>query len=416
MQNNKFCEDIDYHSEQICYTSEERYEECFYNVERYIAARYGNPSFQAVDIAQGDNVNFCLCDECMEVFVEEGSTHAGAVVRHANRLSEEMNELYPGIAFQIFAYAGTNKAPAITVPNEYVYVTFCYDMNCSNHKVDGSECEGVIKFNKRNNVMYDEWIKGWCDITPNVWIWFYTLGSTLQQYTVIDNIYADFRYFKEIGARGIFLESENYGDIRIKRVEHILMREMNWNSEMTSEECESVICSILEREYGDGWQYIREYINEWVTAQDLVGCWHCWAGLYADNRYQKGFFKDRFDSFVEMLDEAGRLANTKAQENAVKRLTITMLHMGCYSSYYFAYLEGDTERMELLSDRYDRCLNLLRELGYDPNKFYGLSYGSYKSFASTIEEAAWKEWVNGVIGFTGITGRPLPEDAPVITE
>jgi hypothetical protein len=39
------------------------------------------------------------------------------------------------------------------------------------------------------------------------------------------------------------------------------------------------------------------------------------------------------------------MAESREQEDRLNRLYVTILYMGCYSSYYPAYLEGDTERM-----------------------------------------------------------------------
>ena len=83
---------------QICYTDEDMYELCRDNIRNYIEAQLASglvigKDFFAVDIAQNDNSDYCTCRECMKVFSVEGS-NSGAVVRFANRLSEELNEDY----------------------------------------------------------------------------------------------------------------------------------------------------------------------------------------------------------------------------------------------------------------------------------------------------------------------------------
>lgn len=414
MQNNQFMynpggEAIDVML-QPCYTSEENYEICLRNVESYVAARYGDPAFKEVDIAQYDTSSYCFCESCTEMYIQEGG-NAGAVVRFANRLSEELNETYPGIIYKIFGYAGTNVPPKEAVPNEYVYVTFCFDMNCSNHKVDGSECEGKMNLNGKNNKDYAEWFEGWCDITPNVYIWPYTLGTGISSYTVIDNIYDDYRYFAENDVRGIMLETEDFGNFSIRRVEHQLIAELNWNIDMTREEFDALTCRILEREYGDGWEYILDYIDEWELSQDLVPCWHCWGwsvqGFWADRRFDTGLFRERFDYFVELFESARAGACTKKQEAAVDRLYASMLYKGCYSSYYHAYLEGDTERMEVLGERYEECMDIARQYHADVENFptIGTSDGYCIHYAPTIQGAAREDWIEK---FTDITGEELP--------
>jgi len=424
LQNNDFFHDpYDYGKtdfmQQPCFTDEEKYEICRDNVEKYVAARYGDPSFKEVDIAQYDTGDYCLCKNCQIVFKEEGG-NAGAVVRFANRLQEELDVKYPGIVYKIFGYAGTNIPPKKTAPNELVYVTFCFDMNCSNHKVDGTDCVGSIDkvdVNGRTNEDYAKWFEGWCDLTPNVYIWPYTLGTSIHSYTVLDNIYDDYRYFAENEVRGIMLETEDYGAFSVKRIEHQLIAQLNWNIDMTREEFDALLCTLLEKEYGDGWEYISEYIDHWNTAQDLAGCWQCWGWNVNggwEPRYNAGFYRDRFDSFVELFEAALDSANSKAQESAVNRLYASSLYMGCFSSYFTAYLEGDTDRIELLSDRYEQCMNIVKSFGYDPANLPTIGGGTYSvSYAPTLYEEAWKNWTKQ---FTSITGYPLPEDAPVIEE
>ena len=211
------------------------------------------------------------------------------------------------------------------------------------------------------------------------------------------------------------LETEDYGGFSIKRIEHQLIGELNWNIDMTREEFDDLLCTLLEREYGDGWKYVKEYIDHWNTAQDLVGCWQCWgwnvnAGW--EMRYNTGYLRDRFDSHVELFETALNCANSKAQVDAINRLYASSLYRGCFSSYFNAYLENDTERIELLSDRYDHCMNIVKSFGCDPTFLPTIGGGAYSvSYAPTLYEEAWKNWQKK---FKEITGYPRPEDAPEI--
>lgn len=415
LQNNRFFGDVPASLHQPCYTDEEQYEICRDNVEAYIAARYGTPGFRAVDIAAYDSKEYCLCDTCLEMFIEEGG-NAGAVVTFANRLSEEMNEKYPGLIYLIFAYAGTNVPPKTVVPNDMVYVTFCFDRNCSNHTINGQNCSNKIISEGRSSTDFSKWFEGWCDITDNVCVWYYTLGTALQAYTVIDNIYDDYKYLAEHNVKGLFLETENCGEYGIKRIENQLEYEMIRNPDMTREEFCAYYEKLLEKEYGPGWTLVYDYVEKQEESQDLMDCWQCWGWAIIgqwDTRYSTTFYRENFDEFCSLMEGALSMAESKTQEKAINRLYATVLYMGCYSSYYHAWLEGDTERIAVLSERYDRSMEMVRNLGYDPTNMPTITGGEgYKiSYAPTLEEAAWKDWVEW---YDEITGNDLPEDAPII--
>ena len=311
-----------------------------------------------------------------DTFIEEGYTNAGAVVRFANRLSEEMDELYPGLKYLIFAYQGTNVPPVKTVPNDLVYVTYCFDLNCSNHTIDGKNCSDKDISMGRKASDYAKWFEGWCELTDNIYVWYYTLGTGIHSYTVIDNIYADYKYFAEKNVKGLMLETENFGEFGIKRIENQLAGAMVWDPDMTREEFDAVYRNLLRHEYGPGWILVHDYIRQWEASQDLVDCWHCWGWAMTgcwDHRYSTFYYADGFDTYCTLMEGAIDMAESREQEDRLNRLYVSVLYMGCYSSYYSAYLEGDTERMEVLSDRYDLCMKLVRDMRYDPTNLPTIS-------------------------------------------
>ena len=397
---------------QICYTDEDIYELCRDNIRSYIESRLQSGQvigreFLSVDISQNDSGTYCTCRECMKVFSVEGS-NSGAVVRFANRLSEELNEDYPGLYYQIFAYAESNAAPLKTKPNEFVHITFCSDMNCSNHVFDGSECNGRSTFNMRNNKNYAAWLESWCKVSDNVYVWFYALDSVLQQYTTIDNMYRDFRYFRDLGINGMFWMCEFYG-LGIQRVQHQLLAELQWNMDISEGDFEYLLCDILKKEFGSGWSSVREYIRMWDESQKRIKCWHCWGGWdYPwDTRYDGNYYDDHFETMVSLLEDAVTRADSKAQQIRAENFTCHMYYEGCYSLYYKAEAAGDTALMKTLSDRYDLMMERLYKNGFDP---CGIGIrtvdGNHHRYDRTIQEAAVNGWIgNKENVLKGITGK-----------
>lgn len=397
---------------QICYTDDDIYEMCRDNVRDYIEAQLAagkviGRDFLAVDIAQNDTSEYCTCRECMKVFSAEGS-NSGAVVRFANRLSEELNEDYPGLYYQIFAYAGSNAAPLKTKPNEFIHVTFCSDMNCSNHVFDGSECNGKSTFNQLTNKNYASWLESWCNVSDNVYVWFYALDSKLQQYTTIGNMYRDFRYFRDLGINGMFWQCQFYG-LGIQRVQHQLLAEFQWNMDISEADFEYLLCDILKKEFGSGWTSVREYISMWEESQKRIKCWHCWGGwAYPwDTRYDGNYYDDHFETMISLLEDAVTRADSKEQQGRAETFTCHMYYEGCYSLYFKAEEAGNTALIKTLSDRYDLMMERLYKNGFDPCGIGIMTVdGARHVYNRTIQEEAEKEWLaNKENVLKGITGK-----------
>jgi len=115
---------------------------------------------------------------------------------------------------------------------------------------------------------------------------------------------------------------------------------------------------------------------------------------------------------VELMELAAKETCSAEQDVRLDRLYASVLYTGCFSSYYYAYLDGDSERMAVLAERYKKCIDIAQsyhELVNFPVIGSGDNYTV--TYSPTIEEAAWKDWVSW---YERIIGKPLPEDAPII--
>ncbi len=411
---------LDSQGGQICYTNEDNYEILSENVFKYVDAHVAaggvlGETLKDIDIGQADNNNYCHCESCLDALSEDGA-ESGAILRFANRLAEDLDARYPGanLGVHFFAYTASKIPPKVTKAHDNVYITFASNGNCFNHPFNGTECvpgkdlsKGYLVTN--SNVDHAEWLRGWCDIAKNVNVWHYALDSVLQQYTILDVLLDDFRFFDEIGVRGMFWQITYHG-FGIKRVEQQLGAEINWQRDMTDEEYEAAMCRMLEREYGDGWRYVREYIDLWIEATDLIGCADCWG--YASNmhpKYDAAYVRANFDVMRELIDNAVRLAGSAEQEYRAKLLSCSVYYDGICASYFTAYEAGDDERIAELSELYSFTYNRVVELGFDPEAIVSVDNGTTKVYP-TLEEEAWLVWKNlreKQVGSTDL--RPAPD-------
>jgi len=249
-------------------------------------------------------------------------------------------------------------------------------------------------------------------MVENVCIWHYSLDNGPNQYTVFDTIYEDMRYLRDIGADGIFTQYEHC-ELGFRRFEHQITNEMFWNPDMTREEYADRIDNMLRRYYGDGWEFIREYISYLEKAQDLVGCWHCWewqsAGMNHP-KYDTSYYSTHFDDFLRMIDEAMYRANSTEQELRAERLKCHILYMGCYSSYFTEHLRGRTERIEVLEERWAEFRSLMTKNGLSSSWIPTISpsFGGF-GVQATLHDTAWKCWLPW---YEDLCGKIPPENIP----
>ena len=393
---------------QICYTNEAEYTQIFDKIYSYIVTQLESgavigETLLTVDVAQSDYFGYCTCKACSKIKAEENNSNAGPVVRWVNRLEEEMDdEGFDGLKYTFFAYHGSNK-PCLTHCNDDVYVTFCTDGHCSRHLLDGSQCqwesfdelgtlgEGYLHL---NNNHYAEFIRGWCDICPNTYVWFYALDNNVHQYSIIGQLYEDFKFLSECGVKAIFWQIP-YCGMGLGKIEQQLGMLMDLHPDMTKEEYYDELDRLLEKTYGDGWAEVHEYIELQEKAETAPkNCWNCWgyAGSTDYNNSDPQVYLASWDRMIELLENAIFKATNLRQQAACEVLTVSMYYIGCYYAYFPAYVAGDDAQLEQLSERYDLLVRRLTDNGFDISAIVGVD-NLKMSILDDINKMAWNDWV-----------------------
>ena len=265
--------DEEFSGSQICYTNEDTYASVRDNIADYLAAKVASGSVPGVDIlsldiAQSDNPDFCKCKDCTAMFSKTGSNS-----RRRGRFCEPTvggarTRNMRGYIIRFSHIWGNNAPPKRMTVSEYVHVTFCTDLCCTAHPADGWLCTGKTAAGV-NNKDYASWLRGWLDLTENVYVWHYYLPQHLLQYNVVDDVLLrDFRFSRECGVKGVFYNARDTEGFGAEQIRYQLLAELNWRPDMTDEEYEALMCELLEKEYGEGWDCVRDYITMWTKAQD----------------------------------------------------------------------------------------------------------------------------------------------------
>lgn len=401
LKDNRFIFDA-----QPCYSEDYVLEETVYNLtawlDNYMAS--GRDLYDPIvelNFGMGDNPHHCVCSDCIKVFRKEGDTHAGNMIRFINTLEETMDASgYDGLIYRILAYYGTQKPPKLAVPNEDISVSFCTDAHCYVHPIEGGECTGPSTAGAanphdlgQNNNDIGEWIRRWGELTDNLLMWYYVLDNGFSAYSIITNLYYDFQFIDDAGVRGVYLCGGTYG-LGIGRVVKLLATELQYNPYMTEEEYEATVCRFLEREYGEGWYYIREYIKMWEESQRRSGyCKNCWTySMFSCGGFDWDYNEENYDTMFNYLEAAIPLADTAQQEKNCELFTLHMIYQGNLPSYISAYNAGDEEKLELLRERHELLISRLKKYGYNIDN---LMFDNGTQWPMRIEENLDDEiWAN----------------------
>ncbi len=371
--------------EQPCLTSEETYNKIVkYNIdlieERESWGQHLGETWTQIACSPNDNTNFCKCANCTAVYKQEGSI-AGTVFRLANRVAETLGEKYPGIEIFTIAYWDARKPPKMTRPLDNICVCYCIG-GCNNHPYDHpEECEAAggnerlqyVSFEGKsdgpsaNNVelgYYEDWL----ELTNNIYIWYYssTYAFPMAPSPILFNVYNDIKYIASSGARGVFFEgSGGQCSSSFEILKAYMAAKMNWHPFMSEEEYNDLFNEFLMIYYGDGWQYIREYIEMSHHAGDLNGCWtnnydRPW------NMYNEEYFAEHYDEMSELFDKALAATSDTEQRRRIARSRAHCDYLGLSATYEDKYVNGDSASRAVYEERYARLYNTILDRGDTP--------------------------------------------------
>ena len=268
-----------------------------------------DPEVAIVSVSQNDNFNFCTCEKCAAVDAEEGS-HAGTLIRFVNAVAADIAEDYPDVVVDTLAYQYTRQVPRITKPLPNVCIRLCSIECCFCHPQDDATCSENKKFH--NDIV--EWSK----ICDRIYIWDYVTDfhyyiPTFPNFGVLRQ---NMRFFAEHGVKGMYPEgnhnspqSGEFGELRC-----YLTAKLMWDPMMSTAEYYRHMDEFLAAYYGEGWRYIRAYID-WTCAEAAGSHMSIWS---------KPFWiipRDKYEAMEETFDAWWDKAEAVAGDRleAVKR-------------------------------------------------------------------------------------------------
>lgn len=262
---------------QACLSNPEVINILIENVRNWIKS---TPGVKIFHIGQNDNQDYCVCDECVKIYNEEGGALSGTMIRAVNTIAEALADEFPDVIFQTYAYQYTRSAP-ITKVADNVMIMLCNIERCVSHHVD-KDCFGShnATFMDGSYKTFAEDLEDWKNVADKIYIYDYNANYANYHLLMSDfyNLYYDTRYYVSNHAVGILSQGKTQGyDCEFGELRTYLLSKLFWNPDMTEEEYWEYLNDFLEGVYGPGWKYLREYIDLAETLTEDK----CW-GIFDD--------------------------------------------------------------------------------------------------------------------------------------
>lgn len=213
------------------------------------------PTATIISVSQND-ADQCRCSYCLEWDAYYGSP-SGTILAFVNEVAKDLAKDYPDLTIDTLAYAYSQTPPRNIVPEENVCIRLCSINCCFTHPLTDPTCSANAKFCRD--------LEGWSKICDNIHIWDYTTNFAfyIPTYANLHVLQKNMQFYAEHNAKGMFPQgnregpSGEFGELRSYLLSKLMM-----DPYMGEEKYYALMDEFLQAYYGDGWTYIRMYIDK----------------------------------------------------------------------------------------------------------------------------------------------------------
>jgi hypothetical protein len=244
------------HTGQICLTNPDVLRIATDKVLSWIRE---SPEAKIWSVSQNDNDRgYCRCENCTAVAEEEGS-QSGPILRFVNAIAETVAREHPEVLIDTLAYQYSLDPPRITKPHPNVRVRLCTISCCQLHPYPKCDHERNVRFMKA--------LRGWSDITDQLYIWHYNTNFAhfLMPMPDLDELSEDIPMYRRMGVKGLFMQGGGndhyegrFGAGFMDELKTWLIAKMMWNADNNPRE---LIEEFLTGYYGKAGTPIGEYLD-----------------------------------------------------------------------------------------------------------------------------------------------------------
>ena len=303
----------------------------------------------------------CQCEACSKIYGTFGYHSTYSFI--CSYVADYVAQYYPTAKIVGLAYKYTITAPKTDVSDEAYaafvkdYTAICEkngwdtdyipkqdpkapanaimcvatDNSCFSHAIDDPDCK-----NKTNsNVAFNSNFERYCEIFDTIYVWDYFEGSMFK-HTAFPNIlemWLNYDYFYRHNVTGMYGlgHTSNCADFVQLHTYACAILSLE---KMTREEYFMKINKFLETFYGEGWRYVREYIDmlEELSEENE---WNNWQMSKWENIIKEEQYRENLDAMFALWENALAAAKNDLQRTRINANFSTVK----YSELRLAYLD-----------------------------------------------------------------------------
>ena len=314
---------------------------CYNLLKNYISVETNKTLFQ---LGMSDNEYFCDCDKCKEDIVKY--TRSGLVIRFANQVADvvkawqEKNCPERTIYLTIFAYLTVVQPPVKYENGEYKAIDDSLVLRDNIVLRYAPMLEGYLfplldeKHNARANIQ----MNGWKAIASHFAVWDYTINFG-EAYQTFPNWMASYENLKSYYDYG-YIDIYNQGNgtstnLSFYYLDMWVRSRLLWDIHL---DYESLMNEFIDAYYGEGAQYVRDYIERltfhYLNHMQPMGYnGAATAATTTIKNYPISFVEDINNRFGKGINEIKNSSDLSPErkDTLVKRLE--------YESVFFRYVE-----------------------------------------------------------------------------
>lgn len=223
------------------------------------------PQSRIMSITQNDNLFYCECDSCNAIAEQYGG-QGGLNLWFVNQVASALEEEFPSVIFDTFAYYYTSEPPKNIAAAPNVCVRFCTIECCYCHPIEQCGHQGRVEnftdWPKEKEPKFANNMKQWSGICDKLYVWDYTMNF-LHYMQIFPNFHimaANLQFFKENNVEGVFEEGNSMvTDGEFGKMKAYILAKLMWNPYQSVEQ---LMTEFMNAYYGEkSAVYIKKYID-----------------------------------------------------------------------------------------------------------------------------------------------------------